>query len=198
MHGRRKWLTVAASVWPMLLPTIFLAFLLDAATLDGRQATSGATLIEWTNERKLGWQDFAMKPPRQSGDDCHSWVGFDAEWVCEASGFMFHVRTTFDPNQSWVKPQSRDPALLRHEQTHFDLTELSARQLRKRLSDLDQPCRSFLMTQEIDRAITEYRQVWEQDQKLYDKETVYGTNPVRQRLWEERTRQRLQELESFK
>jgi predicted secreted Zn-dependent protease len=84
-------------------------------------------------------------------------------------------------------------SVLRHEQMHFDLTELAARQLRKRLAGPSDPCRSSVMMGEIDRVIAAQRQSREQEQKLYDRETANGTNENRQRYWDPRTQQRLDE-----
>jgi len=170
-----------------------LIFTSHAPPWRARQGGTDPQRIEWTRDRKLQWRDFAMKAPAGSSDDCHSWVGFDTDWTCDHSGFVFHVRTTFNPSQSWVKPGSQDDSLLRHEQMHFDLTELAARQLRKRLGGLSDPC----MMGEIDRVIATQRQSWEQEQKLYDRETANGTNENRQRYWEQSTQQRLDELNGF-
>jgi hypothetical protein len=162
-----------------------------------RQGGTDPQRIEWTRDRKLQWRDFAMKAPAGSSDDCHSWVGFDTAWTCDRSGFVFHVRTSFNPSQSWVRPGSQDDSLLRHEQMHFDLTELAARQLRKGLGGLDDPCRSSVTMDEIDRVIATQRQSWEQEQKLYDRETANGTNENRQRYWDQTTQRRLDELKGF-
>ena len=179
--------------WPVLC----LIFLLLAAPSPAPQTDgTNARPIEWTTERKLRWQDFAMKALVRSSDDSHSWVGFETVWTCDRRNFVFHVTTTFDPSQSWVKPGSQNDVLLRHEQTHFDLTEVAARQLRKRLADLNDPCRSFVMG-EIDRLIADQRQPWKQAQELYDRETGHGTNEMRQRFWDERTQTLLDELKGF-
>jgi hypothetical protein len=38
------------------------------------------------------------------------------------------------PSQSWVHPDHKVPALLNHEQLHFDITELYARKMKKEMS----------------------------------------------------------------
>ena len=53
------------------------------------------------------------------------------------------------------------------------------------------------MMSEIDRVIATQRQSWEQEQKLYDRETANGTNEIRQRYWDRTTQQRLDELRGF-
>jgi hypothetical protein len=166
------------------------------AALRAGQDASRLQRIEWSRARKLQWRDFAMRAPRSS-DAAHSWVGIDADWTCDASGLVFHVTASFDPAQSWVKPGSESGALLRHEQTHFDLTEVATREMRKRLKALDDPCRSFMTMRDIDAAIVAERQAWDQDQHRYDRETDFGTNDARQQFWDRRTQERLTSLEEF-
>jgi predicted secreted Zn-dependent protease len=93
-----------------------------------------------------------------------------------------------------VRPGAEDDALLRHEQTHFDLTELAARRLRKHLAELRDPCIDTATPREIDRVIAEHGQQWEQEQKLYDRQTGHGTNAARQQFWDRQTREQLDAL----
>ena len=45
------------------------------------------------------------------------------------------AQATFDPNTSWVRnPKTASEALLRHEQLHFDITEVYARLMRQKLA----------------------------------------------------------------
>jgi hypothetical protein len=161
-----------------------------------RQNGSELPPIEWSTERKLRWQDFMMRSPAWSSDDSHSWVGLVTTWTCGAE-FVFKVRAIFDPSRSWVRPGSQEDALLRHEQTHFDLTELAARQLRRHLAGLDKPCSTSTTMHEIDRVIANRRQAWEQEQKGYDRDTGHGTDHTRQEFWGLRTQQQLDQLKPF-
>jgi hypothetical protein len=161
-----------------------------------RQGRSEPPSIEWSKERNLRWQDFMMRPPAWSSDDSHSWVALDISWTCGAE-FVFKVTTTFDPSRSWVRPGSQEDALLRHEQTHFDLTELAARQLRKHLAGLNNPCSTSTTMREIDRVIANQRQAWEQEQKRYDRDTRHGSDQTRQEFWGLRTQRQLDQFKQF-
>jgi hypothetical protein len=168
---------------------------LEAVSLV-RQNGSESLSIEWSKERKLRWQDFMMRPPAWSSDDSHSWVGLDVTWTCGAE-FVFDVRAIFDPSRSWVRPGSQEDSLLRHEQTHFDLTELAARQLRKHLAGMSDPCSTSTTIREIDRVIGDQRQAWEQEQKRYDRDTRHGSEQTRQEFWGSRTKRQLDQLKQF-
>ncbi len=153
--------------------------------------------IAWSAARKLRWQDFAGTPPRGADGDCHSFVGLNVDWSCDDNHFVFHVSTTFDPIQSWVRPGARQPDLLRHEQTHFDLTEVAARKLRQRVAALGDPCASYAEIADVDNAVGDERGAWEREQQLYDRETANGTNLPNQQGWTTRTAQRLEQLKGF-
>jgi hypothetical protein len=63
------------------------------------------------------------------------------------SAFEYRVVAAFRPDHSWVRPEIlKRPAdsarALRHEQTHFDLTEVHARRLRRYFMELVAPCKS--------------------------------------------------------
>jgi hypothetical protein len=169
----------------------------ESAALRTQQSGRDPQPIEWTSDRKLGWRDFTTKVPARTTTDSHSWVGFNTSWSCEGGEFAFRVKTMFDPLRSWVRPGSQDAALLRHEQTHFDLTELAARQLRKQLTEMIDPCGNFMALREVDRIIADQNDTWEREQKRYDRETDHGTDENRQKFWDRRTREQLDELRSF-
>jgi hypothetical protein len=42
--------------------------------------------------------------------------------------------------------------------------------------------------------IAEHGQRWEQEQKLYDRQTGHGTNAARQQFWDRQTREQLDAL----
>jgi hypothetical protein len=50
---------------------------------------------------------------------------------CRETALDVRVEVEFYPNSSWVKPGRKSTELLKHEQGHFDLTELYARKAEK-------------------------------------------------------------------
>src|SRR6266436_4042982 len=93
--------------------------------------------IEWSADRKLKWDDYKRKPKDGTGLDTESAVYFTALGVgCKEGKVVNQVRAVFEPDESWVDPTKKTDQLLKHEQGHFDLAELSARKLRKALDAL--------------------------------------------------------------
>ena len=107
---------------------------LCASSLGEGRSQDGSARIAWARDRSLTWTDFQAKAPAQAVEAAGSCVGFGVSWECVDAGITFVVKAAFDPAQSWVRAGSETDALLRHEQTHFDLTELFARRLRKQFT----------------------------------------------------------------
>ena len=170
---------------------------LCAASLGGGR-NDGSARIAWARDRRLAWTDFKAKAPAQAGEAAGSCVGFNVSWECADAGITFVVQAAFDPDQSWVRAGSENDALLHHEQTHFDLTELFARRLRKEFTQLKDPCKDPQGARRlVDGAVIDMYRGWGQTQKTYDQETGQGTEARSQRTWDQRTQQELDALEEF-
>jgi predicted secreted Zn-dependent protease len=106
---------------------------------------------------------------------------------CTGARFEFRVVAAFLPNQSWVRPSMlRGPAesarALRHEQTHFDLTEVHARQLRRYYTELMAPCR--IPSNDLAAAASRIGRDEKAAQAQYDAETDNGRIPAQQARWD--------------
>ncbi len=91
------------------------------------------------HEETLAWQDFQAAPPaKHSGDDAQTEVRFDLlydyEWddTPKHQGYRVdhvQVTVTVDRPSMWSVKASRTDALLKHEQGHYDIVALIARDL---------------------------------------------------------------------
>jgi len=98
--------------------------------------------IHWTEGRKLTWLDFRGTPsgPNDYVASTNSGVSFSFSYQ-ERNGVGkvdFTVLSNFYPNLSWYRPERVSKYILKHEQMHFDISELHARKLRKHLASLIQ------------------------------------------------------------
>jgi hypothetical protein len=195
----------------VMKPAVRLLVLLLAAA-----SAYAAEPIEWSKNVKLTQRDFRSKVPASASDTAHSWVGLDVAWECREGEARSHARAIFDPDQSWWRTGTpsmwggineglsrselenrrtaaeRDLDLLRHEQLHFDLTELSARKIRKQFEDLPRACATPGGDSGISAAVVEIERTWTEEQSRYDKDTDRGANRVAQRQWELRVRRQLE------
>lgn len=115
-------------------------------------------------------------------------------WKCRGERFEFHAIAGFRPRASWVKrailndPEQRRSALV-HEQTHFDLTELHARIMRRRFAEVGAPCRKT--DAELQALARQLAQDEKTEQRRYDKETDNGRLDGPQAAWTDAVTRRL-------
>lgn len=106
----------------------------------------------------------------------------------------FYVEALFFKSRSFMKEES--PYTLGHEQLHFDITELYARILRKRIADTD-----FTKIRDVvghvQKIYNKASAEWLKDEEKYDKETQHGINAAMQKKWAQDIAARLEELEAF-
>ena len=101
--------------------------------------------LPWSATRRLTWNDFqGIAPTRSDAGALTSYSLFHGA-TCTGKAFEFRVVAAFLPRQSWVRPTilasaAENSRTLRHEQTHFDLSEVHARRMRRYFSELFQPC----------------------------------------------------------
>ncbi|AHJ98484.1 DUF922 domain-containing protein [Hymenobacter swuensis] len=151
--------------------------------------------IEWSANRPLTWTDFKARPTSDQLAALTSST-IDAKVGCVDYQFSAQVRAVFTPSESWVRNLAQaSPALLRHEQLHFDLTEIHARLLRQKLSLVKLDCEKL---QPAFGNLTKMAFLtWQRDEARYDQETNHGLNAPRQQAWDQQIQQRLTQLEAF-
>ena len=197
-------LGVAAS-WTLACATTPAARLLPAASERPLADEVGAVVaageaFAWSVFRPLSWEDFQAHAPSTGAEGALTSYNLLYGLRCTRSGFEYEVLAAFVPKESWVKPLViADPALsahtLRHEQAHFDLTEIHARRLRQFLSRADRPCgaESGAVREGAERLVS----LEAEAQQQYDGETRHGLNASSQSAWERRVTEMLRDLTTF-
>ena len=167
----------------MLKKSLCAAALASAFGLvSGAQVPAIPVPIAWSATRALAWSDFVGKPDLASDAGATTVYRLAYQERCTDS-FTFTVTSVFQPAESWVRPSVLESPearrrLLVHEQGHFDLSEISARKLRRGLSRLPHPCG---MTSIERRTFVEHHLREDADaQARYDSTTNYGLNETHQ------------------
>ncbi|SEW35636.1 hypothetical protein SAMN05428988_4367 [Chitinophaga sp. YR573] len=148
------------------------------------------TKFEWSSTRKLTWDDFkgTPKPNRDTNiaatTSCRLGLRVDP-------GANVIVTNEFICYQSSARPTQKKPALLVHEQLHFDLCEIYARKLRKELAE------AHLNAQNTEAAFLKMHTLYKERQDLYDEQTNHGLNPEPQALWEHNVAAELTALAAY-
>src|SRR5262245_25449483 len=136
-----------------------------------------AAPIEWTSSTTLSQSDFRARVPATASDAAHSYVALDVSWDCSEGRMQWRARATFDPDQSWWRgttsniwggveqglsrtqldnrktANDRDRDLLKHEQLHFDLTELAARRIRRQFESATRVCMAPEHNAEMEKSV---------------------------------------------
>jgi hypothetical protein len=120
---------------------------------------------------------------------------------CVGTAFDSEVAAVFLPHLSWVKPVVlSDPAMrastLRHEQTHFDLTEVYARRLRKYLAEAYDPCGP--RSDEVRTGAERYISGEALEQRRYDEGTRHGLLTADQAAWQRNVEGWLADLDAYR
>lgn len=106
----------------------------------------------------------------------------------------FYVEALFMKSKSYMKDQS--VYILKHEQVHFDITEIYARKMRQRIAATDFT-RVRDVVKEIQKIYDKIMAEWQREEERYDKETQHGINAATQNTWNERVAAQLVELNGF-
>ncbi len=138
-------------------------------------------LIEWNDTLKLSLADY--KGGRTDTiQDVSSVCGIYCIPQVLGDTASVTIIAYFDRNKSWARKKRVTDLLLEHEQGHFDLTEVFARKLKKRILAIRTNKRKFIKDiQEL------YESTWndlQKQNKAYDKATDFSNVEFAQRTWQ--------------
>lgn len=156
------------------------------------------TKILWRADRKLTWDDFKGIPDTLNYPNTlaltNSGFGYETGVNLFKDGKVF-VQSVFNTYDSWVVPDGRNDYVLRHEQIHFDITEIYSRKLRKELADAKIKSSNATAAQAIFKKV--FREM-ELRQIRYDQETQRGDKKETQEHWEAVVKLELAKYEFYK
>jgi hypothetical protein len=157
-------------------------------------AQEGGELLEWNEYYDLTWDDFQAPPVSGTFGDAGTAVQIKAKPYMVGKKVQYDVTAYFDRRKSWSG--ERTDALLRHESLHFDLAELYARKIRKRIDALIESGRNDVdfLNAEIRKILIESNEADER----YDRETLHGAILKRQEEWETKVNDEMKALAGYK
>ncbi len=157
-------------------------------------------VINWKDDRKLNWSDFKAMPDPNSDAVALTASGLTFLFSIEtAEGVPSKLETTvvcsFYPEKSWYKKSRANDYILRHEQMHFNITELHARKFRQQIEQLTL---SRDIKSKLGDLYSSINQAMGEMQNRYDIETKHSINKTKQQEWEAYIISELKQLESYK
>lgn len=146
--------------------------------------------IYWQEDKKLEFSDF-QDTPNIRRVAALSYCGIQFYSCKYRTEPTYRVRAYFDPKKSWSWSNYRYPYVIKHEQLHFDIAELYAREIRK-----------YFQTHpiKVQNAVEEYQKFYNkyiETQELYDSETQHGTLDKEQERWQESISEQLKNLQAY-
>ena len=150
--------------------------------------------IEWNEFYPLSWDNFKGEPTENSIGDAGTAVKIMATPYYAGKKIRYNVYALFNMQKSWGL--EKDSALLAHEQLHFNIAELYARKIRKKVAELNVSGAKSLSfyNAEINKLLEESNAVDIQ----YDLETLHGAIRDKQRLWQKKIDAEMKALAGFK
>lgn len=165
---------------------LFLLFILFS--FGSIEAQDDQEKIAWEDEVFLSWDDFKGKPDPASDFKANTNTGMIYSWgLRKANGkvsLKYEVHNHFYPQFSWVNPGSKVDHLLKHEQLHFDISELHARKLRKKLSEIDPEKLDANAKQLLNNLYSEIDKERSTMQKTFDRESNHSINKEQEAKWQ--------------
>lgn len=151
------------------------------------------SIIYWSQENPLEWSDFRGPPDKNNPLYARTYYELHLKPIREDHQFHYVIINRFIPSQSWKKDTSK--ALLGHEQLHFDIAEIYARKMRRKINKLQQgedPDPEAIM--EVFENIYSDMEAYQQ---TYDRKTNHGLKSEAQQRWEQKVHQQLKDLQAY-
>lgn len=170
------------------------------SAIQAETPTAVSKPLPWSGTDLLAWSDFQGLPPSGGDENARTVYNLSFESRCRGEEFTFKVTALFFPADSWVKPQVladrvEKVRVLEHEQTHFNLTEVYARRMRRYFVGLYNPCGQTEAA--INAAVDRYAREEGEAQQRYETETNHGLISSRQLAWNRDVSEMLTSLVAF-
>lgn len=159
-------------------------------------SSTSTNMIYWSEDYQLTWDDFQAAPDYEKRNaSALSASGIVHSKGCKNGQIIYEVLSYFEKNESWVKEEARTDYHLKHEQIHFDITELYARKLREALSKEKFRCGQEA---EFENFVSQFITNWHQAQHNYDASSQHSMDKAAQAEWNKQVEIELENLEAFK
>lgn len=174
-----------------LIKTIVCLFFAAAPLLAIAQ--NKEELLEWDAARRLTWADYKGKPDPDSDAAASTASTLAISYNISTSGFSFKIESYFSKTRSWGLHKT--DYILSHEQGHFDIAEIFARKLNKKMSEYRFNKKTY--QKDLDKIYQDILTEKDKMQNDYDKETNHSINKEKQTEWLKKIRQLLVEFDGF-
>ena len=136
-------------------------------------------MIEWSASRKLTWADYKAAPDPDSDAAASTTTYLGIDYNITSTSFSYKIESRFSKTHSWGSHKT--DYVLSHEQGHFDIAEIFARKLNKKMSEYKFDKRTY--EKELKKIYEDVTKEKTETQNQYDKETRHSINKEKQAEW---------------
>ena len=149
--------------------------------------------IKWREDRKLTWEDFKAAPVKIGNTAAMTTTHLGFAYNISNGKITYKIDCRFEKNRSWGLV--KNDWILTHEQGHFDIAEIFARQLNKLTTEYKFNQNSFQKDiNDIYKSVVDEKERYQQQ---YDDETDYSRNKPQQEEWLKKIEDELKQSRSW-
>lgn len=193
MRARRIPIFNSKSILQLVFPSVLIAVCLMSFSwfhqrtccheirLEKFDPQSRDQRIEWQGSDQLEWTDFRAEPPLSLQNIAAVTTSLiQYRYMCTGENLRFSCKAIFLQDESWVREDSKTRNYLRHEQGHFNITEVFTRKLQATIDKRVYKCEEEAMLEADIEAVLEK---WRDLETRYDKSTKYSLDEKMQKQW---------------
>jgi hypothetical protein len=172
--------------FPLLLAFLLAPFLLPAQR-------EGEELLAWSATKKLSWADYKAEPNPDSDAAATTATYLIFSYSIRDDLPSYSIESKFSKTRSWGLHKTA--YILSHEQGHFDIAEIFARKLYKKITEYRFNKRSY--QKDLKKIYQEILDEKEKMQQDYDRETNHSINREKQTEWLQKISRELEQYKDY-
>jgi len=149
--------------------------------------------LEWSPSRKLSWADYWASPDPNSDAAASTTTYLTISYNITSSDFSYKIESKFSKSRSWGLYKTA--YILSHEQGHFDIAEVFARKLYKKMLDYKFDRKNY--QKDLKKIYQDILDEKKEMQEKYDEETNHSINKDKQAEWLKKIQALLIEYEDY-
>jgi len=150
-------------------------------------------LIKWDDNKRLNWSDYKGKPDPNSDAAASTSTYLVIDYNISQNKMTYKIQSMFSRTRSWGLHKT--DYILSHEQGHFDIAEVFARKLHKKMSEFKFDKRTY--QKNLGKIYDEVVEEKTEMQNDYDRETRHSINKEKQAQWIKKIEKLLEEYEDY-
>lgn len=150
-------------------------------------------LIKWSGSKKLTWADYKASPDPASDAAASTTTYLMISYNISNSNFSYKIESKFSRTRSWGLHKTA--YILGHEQGHFDIAEIFARKLNKKMAEYRFNRKTY--QKELKKIYQDILDEKEEMQNEYDRETNHSINKEKQAEWLKKIEKLLEDYKEY-